>query len=341
MVRKVCTVLMGLGNVNLGLLKILIDKKSDIAKKFNLEFKIVGIADSTGIAVRSKGFGYQELLNLKFNKGKVNEMAGFLPQSADKITECVEADLLIEASPVNLQTGEPGLQATKGALGLGWKVVLANKAPLVLAYDQLIKLTHDHKTKLAFSATVCGGLPVINVLQRDLKFAKLKSLWGIFNATSNFVLQELEKGGTMEEAIKKAQLIGAAETDPSLDLSGQDTANKLYIIMRSFSDFNGTINDIQLKGINEVSQADIRNAAEKNTSIKLVASAHKKNDKWELAVVPTVISKDSFMGSCNGWEMGIEIKTDLYESISLKNYEADPTGTAAAVLRDAINVIED
>ncbi len=341
MVRKVRTVLLGLGNVNLSLLKILSGRESEIARKYKLEFKIVGIADSSGIAVRSKGFGYQEILNLKFNKGKVNEVAGFLPQPSDKIAECVEAELLIEASPVNLKTGEPGLQAAKSALALGWSVVLANKAPLVLAYDQLIKLAIDHKTKVVFSATVCGGLPVINVLQRDLKFAKLKSLWGIFNATSNFVLQELEKGGTMEEAIKKAQLIGAAETDPSLDLSGQDTANKLYIIMKSFTDFNGTINDIQLKGIDEVSQADIREATEKNTSIKLVASAHKKNNKWELAVVPTIIAKDSFMGSCNGWEMGIEIKTDLYESISLKNYEADPTGTAAAVLRDAIDVMED
>lgn len=338
MVSIVKTVLVGLGNVNQRLLKILIDKKDEIAQKHNLSFKIVGVVDSSGIAVRTRGFDYQDLINLKFNKGKVNELDCFLPKAPEEIADCVEADLMIDASPVNLKPNNPGLHLVKSAITKGWHVVLANKAPLVLAFDELHELALKHKTRLAYSATVCGGLPVINVLQRDLKFATLNNLWGIFNATSNFVLQHLEQGGTMEEAILEAQRIGAAETDPTLDLSGQDTANKLYIIMKSFTDFDGTIADIEMEGIQNVNAEQIQQAAQAGTKLKLVAAAFHKKGKWQLSVKPAPVAADSFMGSCDGWEMGIEVKTDLYESISMKNYEADPTGTSAAVLRDMIDL---
>lgn len=338
MPRIIRTVLVGLGNVNLGLIRILEEKEKEITKLHNIQFKIVGIVDSSGMAVRPGGFGYKELLNLKFNKKKVNEITEFLPTSVEKLAECVEADLLIESSPVNLKPDNACLNLLKNALKAGWPVVLANKAPLVLAFDELHQLVADHDVKLLYSATVCGGLPVINVLQRDLKFATLERLHGIFNATSNFVLQEMENGITIEEAIKEAQKIGAAETDPTLDLSGQDAANKLYIIMKSFSDFSGTIDDIEIEGILKLSKEEIKKSAETNAKIKLVASAHKQNGKWKLSVKPTLVAGESFMGSCNGWEMGIEVKTDLYESISLKNYEADPKGTSAAVLRDMIDI---
>ncbi len=338
MSRKIRTIIVGLGNVNKGLLSILIEKEEEIKKKYQLQFVIVGVADSSGIAVRAKGFGYKEILNLKYNKGKVNEMTGFLPTDIEKICECVEADLLVEASPVNLKTGSPGLPIIQEALKLGMKVVLANKAPLVLKFDELNELASKHDTRLAYSATVCGGLPVINVLQRDLKFSALTSLWGVFNATSNFVLKELEKGNSMANAIKEAQRVGAAETDPSLDLSGQDTANKLLIIMKSFCGFKGELADIEMEGIEDITHDEIKKAAKTNMKIKLVAAAYFKDDKWNLSVKPTPVAKDSFMGSCNGWEMGIEVKTDLYESISLKNYEADPKGTAAAVLRDMVDI---
>lgn len=171
MVRKIRTVLVGLGNVNIGLLNLLAAKEKQIAELYQIQFKIVGIVDSTGMAVRQGGFSYEELINLKFNKGKINEITEFLPTTVEKLTECIDADLLIEASPVNLKPGNSTLHLLKNVLAAGWRVVLANKAPLVLEFDKLIKLAKENNTALAYSATVCGGLPVINVLLRDLKLA--------------------------------------------------------------------------------------------------------------------------------------------------------------------------
>ncbi len=326
-----------MGTVNLGLLKILIAKSEAIKRSYACEFIIIGVADSSGIAVCPEGFEYKELIELKEQQGHVSGLKSYLSSvPAETIIDETNADLLIDGSPANLRTGEPGLSVVRKALTMGWSVVLANKAPLVFAFDQLHRLAGTNGGKLAFSATVCGGLPVINVLRRDLKFATLISLRGIFNATTNYILGELEKGGTMESAIREAQRLGAAEADPSHDVHGHDTANKLFIIMKSFTDYRGTIDDISVEGIQNLDAQSLEIALRKGNKIKLLAGAEAINGMWKLSVRPVEVPALSFLGTCDGWEMGLELRTDLYERIAMKNYEADPVGTSAAVLRDAL-----
>jgi len=337
--KKINTVLFGLGAVNIGVLKILISKRHELISKYDLEFKITGVADSSGVAINADGFDYDELISLKNYKGKVHSLMGFDKLNAyGDIIDLAEADLLIESSPGNLQDGNPGLSLARKALQRGCPVVLANKAPLIFAFDELIQLSETHGGGIAYSATVCGGLPVINVLKRDLKLASLFRLQGIFNATTNYILQQLENGGTMEEAIKEAQRIGAAEADPSHDTHGHDAANKLFIIMKSFTNYTGSIHDIEVEGIQNIKSGQLIDARSRGNKIKLLAAAEPDGDNWKLTVKPVEVAATSFLGMCDGWEMGIDLKTDLYESISLKNYEADPLGTSAAVLRDAIDL---
>lgn len=339
--REVSVVLVGLGNVNRSLLHILKTKQRDIQSQHGISFKICGVADSKGIAVDKTGFNIDELYSLKPNGFSSVNLKGYIPNAVThSITKHIDADIMVEASPVNLVTGEPGLSTVMSAIDSGWKVVMANKGPLVMDFDGIVQLAKSKNLQIAYSATVCGGLPVINVLKRDLKTASVTEIRGIFNATSNFVLQEMEKGRMMEDAILEAQRIGAAETNPSLDISGQDTANKLYIIMRSVTDFKGTIKDIKLEGIENVTAAQLSTARSDHRVIKLIATAQQINGQWQLSVKPESVPTNSFLAGCSGWEMGIELKTDLYESISMKNYEADPMGTAAAVLRDMIDVCD-
>ena len=333
------TVLFGLGTVNIGLLKILQKNRKAIIQNYNLKFHILAVADSSGVAFNTDGFDCEELIELKKRKAKVNSLSGYQPGLApENIPELISADLLIESSPGNLVDGNPGLSLSRKALEKGWSVVFANKAPLIFAFDELHQLSNNHQGGIAYSSTVCGGLPVVNVLKRDLKLAKITRIRGIFNATTNYILQEMEKGGTMENAIKEAQRIGAAEADPTHDTHGHDTANKLFIIMKSFTDFKGTIHDIKTEGIQHLHAQQIKEASARGNKIKLVAMAEPSGDFWNLSVMPMEIEATSFLGTCNGWEMGIEIQSDLYESIAMKNYEADPVGTSAAVLRDVIDL---
>lgn len=337
--KVINTVLLGLGTVNIGLLKIVSGKHQQIIQEYNLSFKIIAVADSTGVAVNEAGFDYDELISLKKVKGKINSLKEFQGHIAtENITDFIHADLLIESSPGNLNDGNPGLSVSKKALQKGWSVVFANKAPLIFAFDELHRLSSAYGGKIAYSSTVCGGLPVVNVLKRDLKLACLTRLRGIFNATTNYILQELEKGGTMEDAIKEAQRLGAAEADPSHDTHGHDTANKLFIIMKSFTNYSGSIKDIEVVGIQNIQREQLIEAKSRGKRIKLVASAEPDGNGWKLSVKPAEVEANSFLAICDGWEMGIEINTNFYESISMKNYEADPMGTSAAVLRDAIEL---
>ncbi|NNE68468.1 MAG: homoserine dehydrogenase [Pyrinomonadaceae bacterium] len=340
--KKIRTILVGLGSVNIGLLKILCEKKDEIAEKHGFELSVVGVADSSGVAVSENGFSYQELIDLKSGGSSVSELKGHVSTiPAEATIKAVETDLVVEASPAELKTGDPGLSVVRNALEMGLSVVTANKAPLVFAFDELHRLAEKHGGRLAFSAAVCGGLPVINVLKRDLRATELIGLEGVFNATSNFILEELEHGRSFDNAVMEAQRVGAAETDPSLDIDGYDAANKLYIIMKCFSEFSGTLSDVEITGIRAVTPETIAEAAARKKRIKLVAAAERENGKWCLSVAPGEIDRDSFLGNCDGWEMGIQIKTDYYENLAMKIREEEPVSTCAAVLRDIINISTD
>lgn len=343
--KAIRTALIGLGNVNRSFLRILETKSSVLRDTYGIHFQIVAVADSSGLAFDAHGFKPAELRGLKEGGGRVSELAGFMPESTDgtqlaALVGNLDCDLLLEASPVNLKTGEPGLGVTRAALANGISVVLANKGPLVLAFRELHDLAVQSGAGLAFSATVCGALPVINIGQRDLIAADIKGLRGIFNATSNFILHEMSGGRSYAEALAEAQQRGVAEADPTLDVGGWDTANKLVIIANSFLGVNITLDDVVVEGMTEISTEMLQQELANGNTIKLLAVAEATRNGYAFSVRPTVLAQSEFLGTCDGWEMGIEIETDLYGHLYHKIWENDPLPTAAAMLRDAVNLLK-
>ncbi len=337
--RTIDTFLIGLGNVNRNFLRILEMKHATLAQRYDLTFRIVAVADSSGVAVNAGGFDPEATRRFKEAGGRVCALPGFAAgQSPADVLATLRCDLVMEASPVNLTTGEPGLSATRMALRRGIAVVLANKAPLVLAYRELHDLATTTGAGLRFSATVCGALPVINICQRDLIAADVTRLRGIFNATTNFILAEMATGRSYADALREAQGRGIAEADPSLDVEGWDTANKLVIIANSVLGINATLADVAVTGITRVTVAELAQAAARGATIKLLATAEKQATGYALTVKPTAIEAGSFLGQCSGWEMGIEIESDLYGHMFHKIWEREPLPTAAAMLRDAVNL---
>jgi homoserine dehydrogenase len=334
--------LIGLGNVNRSFLRILEMKRTTLAQRYGLTFRVIAVADSSGVAVNSDGFAPAAVRHLKEASGRVRELPGFAAGlSPADVLETLQCNLVLEASPVDLKTGEPGLSVARMALRRGVAVVLANKAPLVLAYRELHDLAMASGAGLRFSATVCGALPVINIGQRDLIAAEVRRLRGIFNATTNFILAEMATGRSYADALREAQQRGIAETDPSLDVDGWDTANKLVIIANSVLGIDATLADVAVTGIGHVTAADLAQEAQRGKTIKLLAMADRTNDGYSLVVEPTGVDADSFLGQCSGWEMGIEIESDLYGRMFHKIWEREPLPTAAAMLRDAVDIFVD
>lgn len=338
-IRTISAALIGLGNVNRNFLRILEMKQAELARRYGLTFRIVAVADSSGVAVNPAGFDPATTRRFKEAGGRVCALPGFVADATPAdVLAMLTCDLVLEASPVNLTTGEPGLSATRTALQRGIAVVLANKAPLVLAYRQLHTLAAASGAGLAFSATVCGALPVLNIGQRDLIAAEILRLRGIFNATTNFILTEMATGRSYADALAEAQRRGIAETDPTLDVEGWDTANKLVIVANHVLGSDVALADVAVTGITGVTATDLAQAAANGNTVKLLATAERTTAGYALTVKPTELPATSFLGQCDGWEMGVEIESDLYGYMVHKIWEREPLPTAAAMLRDAVNL---
>jgi homoserine dehydrogenase len=341
MTKTVDVALIGLGNVGRSFLRILESKGERLAAGYGLAFRVVCVADSSGVAVNPAGFDPMATRLHKESGRRVAELPGFMPgQTPAQVLEKLAVGLVLEASPVDLHSGEPGLSATRTSLRRGIPVVLANKGPLVLAFAELQALALVSGARLGYSATVCGALPVINIGRRDLVAADIATVAGIFNATTNFILAEMATGRSFAEALGEAQRRGIAETDPTLDVEGWDTANKLVIIANSFLGVAVTLDDVSVQGITGVTAEDLLAARQMGNTIKLVARAkHQEGGGYALSVRPTIVPQQSFLGQCDGWEMGIELQSDLYGLMFYKIWEREPLPTAAAMLRDAVNIL--
>ncbi len=355
MTKTVSVALVGLGNVGRRVLELLLTKEAHMRERYDLTFKLVGASDSSGAAVyvadaprpafalgpRSDGLDMREVIHIKETKRGIASLPkyGHAGMTARQMLEKSGAEALIELSPTNLTDGEPGLSACETAIERGMNVVLANKGPLVLAYPKLAEAAQRKRVRLAFSAAVAGGLPTVNIGRRDLAVARIDRIEGILNGTTNFILTRMaENGMPYAEALKIAQDNGIAETDPTLDVEGYDAANKLLILAHAALDYHATLADVQISGITHVTMDDLARAKADGKVIKLLCSAEHDGDRYTLSVKPTALPLDHPMARLSAEQMGVRYQTDVNGEIVAYIEEGNPMPTAAAVVRDMINL---
>jgi homoserine dehydrogenase len=334
--RTVDVILVGLGNVHRQFLHLLATRDQSLAQRYGLRLRVVGAADSQGAVASATGLDAAALLAHKRAGGSAgNFTGGAAGATALDLLAQVEAQVLLEASPVNLVDAQPSLSYILAALERGMDVVLANKGPLALHYQLLRVAAAAHNARLAFSATVCGGLPVVNVGVRDLVAAQVQRVEGIFNSTSNYILSQMAAGNSYGDALAEAQRRGIAETNPTLDVDGWDTANKLTIVANAVLGFPATVRDVQpVAGIRET---EVSESASQR--VRLLGVAERRADGgYDLSVQPVALPMTHKLAHVDGWEMGVVFQSDLFESIFISIDERGPTGTAAAMLRDVVNL---
>ena len=339
--RTVRLALVGLGNVGRAFLDLMLTKADLLRDRHGLELVLTGVADSSSAALNPAGLNPAALRAHKSAGKPLLTYPGCTPgMSAPEMVAAVEADLLLEASAVNLKTGQPGLTCVRLAIGRGMDVVLANKGPLVHAFGEIEAAANAAGVGLAYSATVCGALPVVNIGQRDLAACDIRSVGGIFNSTSNSILAAMAAGGDYAQALREAQLDGIAEADPGLDVEGWDTANKLVIIANSILRQPATLADVRpVLGITGITPAEIQERAARGLTPKLVARAERGADgRYALSVEPEWLPAGDFLAGVSGWEMGIVFDTDIMGLQQFKVDERGPVPTAGAMLRDVISL---
>jgi homoserine dehydrogenase len=339
--QKVRFLLIGVGNVGWRFLELLAHKRDTLRDRLGLELILTGAADTSGVAACTTGLDPQQVVQLKTEGQGVAAYPrwGQPGGSALEMVQTAEADLLLEASPANLKDGQPGLSCIEAALSGGMHVVTANKAPLVLAFPHLLDLARTHDVRLCFDATVAGGLPAVNLGQRDLAAAEIHRLEGILNLTTNYILTRMAQDGlSYDEALAHAQAAGHAEADPRLDVEGWDAANKLVILAHSVLGYAATLADVAVEGITHVTAETLRQAAAEGKRVKLVATAERDGDRYRLSVRPTWLDPDHPLAQLGPKQMGIVYYTDISGVISAAIVEETPVPTASAMLRDVIDI---
>jgi len=339
--RQVRLLLIGVGNVGRRFLGLVVAKREPLRYRLGLELVVVGVADSSGAAICPAGFDPHQIVALKMQGCGVAEYPawGRPGLSGLEMVRATEADLLLEASPANLKDGQPGLGCIEAALSKGMHVVTANKAPLVLAFPRLLALARSCGVKLRFDATVAGGLPAINLGQRDLAAAQIQRIEGVVNLTTNYILQRMADDGlSYDEALAEAQAAGHAETDPTLDVEGWDAANKLVILAHSVLGYPATLDEVEVEGIRGISAGMLRQAAAEGKRIRLVATAQQEADGYRLCVKPTWLAADHPLAQLGPKQMGIVYHTDISGVISAAIVEETPMPTASAMLRDVVDI---
>jgi homoserine dehydrogenase len=287
-----------------------------------------------GSAVDQSGLDLQRLLEVKKNTGTVGGFDNNLKVIDPlQIIESVDAEVVLELTPTNLNNGEPGLSHIISAMKFGKNVITVNKGPLSVAFPSLIELANFNGILFRFSGTVGGGTPILEFAKRCLKGDRIVSFKGILNGTTNYILTKMEEKLTFTEALNDAQIKGYAETVPSLDVDGFDAAAKLVIMSNWLMDMKVTLNDVERTGITKVQTVEVIEAEKSGNSIKLIASCEKKR----LSVKPLEVSKLDpicVSGTLNAVTFTLEYAGDQ----TIIGRGAGGIETASAVLRDIIDI---
>ncbi len=339
--KTVRFVLIGSGNVGRRFLELIALKRDRLRGRLGLELVPVGIADRSGAVLCPDGLDPADVAAFKGQGGRLSRYADCSRPALSpvELVQSVEAGLLLDASPANLTDGQPGLGCIETALARGLHVVTANKAPLVLALPRLLSLAGQHGVQLRFDATVAGGLPAVNLGQRDLPFATIDRLEGILNLTSNYILTSMaEQGADYGAALAHAQAAGHAEADPRLDVEGWDAASKLVILAHSVLDYPATLGDVAVTGITAVGAGELRQAMAQDRRIKPLAVAQREGDRYHLSVAPAWLDAAHPLARLGAEQMGIVYHTDVCGAISAAIVEETPMPTAAAMLRDVVEI---
>lgn len=242
---------------------------------------------------------------------------------------------------VELIGGEEGaaLASVKAALEAGRHVVTANKALLAKHGIALAERAEKSGVVLNYEAAVAGGIPVIKTMRESMAGNTISRVFGILNGTSNYILTRMEAEGiSFADCLADAQRLGYAEADPTFDIEGQDTAHKLAILSSLAFGHKIAAEDIYLEGISNITQADIRAAAELGYRIKLLGVAQRTDTGVEQRVHPTMVPTASVIAQVHGVTNAVAIETDILGELLLSGPGAGGSATASAVVGDIADI---
>ena len=333
--------LLGFGNVGRALARLLWRKQAELQSRYDITFSVTGIATGRhGAAVNPAGLDYLRAAEL-VEAGESLAILSTIPirDNSDFLRACA-ADVLFENTPVNHMTGQPAIDHLHLALELGMHAVTANKGPVVHAYRELTEFAKTRHKKFLFESTVMDGAPIFSLFRSTLPAAQLLGFRGILNSTTNLILGRMESGESFDEAVKFAQSVGLAETDPAADVDGWDAAIKVAALISVLMDIPFTPQQVDRTGIRGITPAMLAAARAEGMRWKLVCTAGREGNQAKGRVAPELVSASSTLYSVEGSSSVVEFHTDILASLSIVEGNPGPDTTAYGLLADFVNAVQ-
>ncbi|RIL70782.1 homoserine dehydrogenase [Staphylococcus devriesei] len=315
--KELNVALLGLGTVGSGVVKIIEENRQQIKDTLNKDIVIKHI-----------------LVRDKSKKRPINISQYHLTEDVNEILNDDSIDIVIEV----MGGIEPTVNWLRDALKGGKHVITANKDLLAVHLKLLEDLAEQQGLALKFEASVAGGIPIVNAINNGLNANNISKFMGILNGTSNFILSKMTREQTtFEEALDEAQRLGFAEADPTDDVEGIDAARK--VVITSYLSFNQVIklNDVNVRGISNVTLTDINVAKKLGYKIKLIGKGT-YNGKVNASVEPTLIHQTHQLASVEDEYNAIYVVGDAVGDTMFYGKGAGSLATGSAVVSDLLNV---
>jgi len=311
--------LAGLGTVGTAVVELLDRGRDKLAARCGRAIDVV--------AVSARSRGKKRGIELKKFRWFSDPAALAADPAIDVVVEVIGGD------------GNPAKRVVETALAAGKPVVTANKALLARHGYRLALLAERKGVALNFEASVAGGIPIVKTLREGLNGSSFTRIYGILNGTCNYILSRMEQDRlAFDECLREAQRLGYAEADPSFDVEGHDTAQKLAIL--SSLAFGTKVDPaaIYVEGISSITLADLDAAAELGYRVKLLGVAVKTDAGIEQRVHPTMVRRESAIAQVMGVTNAVTVDAEGLAPITLVGPGAGGAATASAIVSDLADV---
>lgn len=337
--------LLGGGNVGQGFLSVLRNKREQIFSRYGISFQLVAVCGlSAGSILSANGLRIREILPLlEDGTGLIDYQPAEIPcvkgLDANATIELSHADVIIECTYSDYETGEPATGYVRKALGMRKHVVSTNKGPVSLHYKEIKELAHANGVKFLFGGTVMSGMPVVSLFANAFRADDVLEVRAALNVSTNFILGAMEQGISPEEALKEASQRGYLESNPENDLNGYDPMAKLLILINMLTGCTLLPEQVVREGITNISTRDVQAAMERQLRYRMISKAWREPDgSWRGHVGPCKIGpKDPFYSIGESWN-AIQVKTELMGEMFMAGPGTGKMETGYAMLSDLLSI---
>ena len=322
---------LGFGNVGRALARLLMAKSNELRENYGIEWEIVGVATRRmGWRASESAIDVAKLLAGNDETAAVQNM--------DEWLAIAKPDVVFETTSLNPETGQPAIEHLKKALQAGAHAITANKGPIVHSYDELSRIAVAQGKRLMFESTVLDSAPVFSLFRETLPAVRIRGFSGVFNSTTNVILETMEEGRSFAEGVKTAQELGVAETDPSHDVDGWDSIMKVCAIARVILRAPLLPTDVRREGIRGLDSATLQAARAEGKPFKLLSRATVNADGSVTAFVrPEQIALNDPLGGVRGTSLAIHFELDTIPGLTIISHRPNLQSTAYGLLADFVN----